>query len=94
MPPPRPPAPPRPHATPFIPIGYTVFIDGKRHGEKVGRGEGEAVSETEEFILISTEAKWFRNDRMTGKGVPELEEALAAGDEFLVDYVRVYDLAE
>jgi hypothetical protein len=76
------------------PDGYTVFIDGKQHGEKIGHGEGEAVSETEEFILISTEAKWFRNDRMTGKGVPELEEAFAAGDEFLVDYVRVYDLAE
>ena len=44
--------------------------------------------------LISIEAKWFRNNRMTGKGVPELEEAVAAGDEFLVDYVRVYDIAE
>ena len=31
---------------------------------------------------------------MTGKGVPELEEAVAAGDEFLVDYVRVYDIVE
>lgn len=29
-------------------------------------------------------------NRMTGKGVPELESAL--GDEFLVDYVRVYDM--
>lgn len=29
---------------------------------------------------------------MTGTGVPEL--AAAIGDEFLVDYVRVYDLDE
>jgi len=76
------------------PDGYTVFVDGRQHGPKLGKGKGEAVSETEEFILISTEAKWFRNNRMTGKGVPELEAAAAAGDEFFVDYVRVYDIAE
>ena len=74
------------------PDGYTVYIDGRRHGEKSGRGKGEAVSETEEFILLTTEAKWYRNNRMTGKGVPELESAL--GDEFIVDYVRVYDITE
>ena len=44
-----------------------------------------------EFVLLTTEAKWYRNDRMTGKGVPELEAAAAAGDEFAVDYVRVFD---
>lgn len=49
---------------------------------------------TEEFILLTTEAKWYRNNRMMGKGVPELEAAAASGDEFLVDYVRVYDIAE
>ena len=76
------------------PDGYTVFIDGKQHGPKVGRGKGEAVSETEEFILLTTEAKWFRNNRMTGNGVPELDVAVAADDEFLVDYVRVYDIVE
>ncbi len=74
------------------PDGYTIYIDGRRRGPKVGRGKGEAVSETEEFILLTTEAKWFRNNRMTGKGVPELESAL--GDEFLVDYVRVYDIVD
>ena len=73
------------------PDGYTVYIDGRQHGPKVGKGEKEAVSETEQFVLLTTEAKWFRNNRMTGKGVPELESAL--GDEFLVDYVRVYDIA-
>lgn len=74
--------------------GYTFYIDGKQRGPKVGGGEGEAVSQTDEFILVSTEAKWYRNDRMTGKGVPELEAAAASGDEFLVDYVRVYDMVE
>ena len=68
-------------------------MDGRQHGPKVGGGEGEAVSQTDEFILVSTEAKWYRKEHMTGKGVPELEAAAAAGDEFLVDYVRVYDLA-
>jgi hypothetical protein len=29
---------------------------------------------------------------MTGSPVPELEEAVAQGDEFQVDYVRVFDL--
>ena len=59
-----------------------------------GQGEGEAVSQTEEFVLLTTEAKWYRNDHMTGKGVPELEAAAASGDEFQVDYVRVYDIEE
>ena len=31
---------------------------------------------------------------MTGKGVPELEAAAVAKDEFIVDYVRVYDIEE
>ena len=76
------------------PDGYTLYVDGKQHGPKLGKGKGEAVSQTEEFILISTEAKWFRNNRMKGKGVPELEASAAAGDAFLVDYVRVYDIEE
>ena len=76
------------------PDGYTLFIDGHQHGPKVGQGDGEAVSQTDEFILLTTEAKWYRNDHMTGKGVPELEAVAKAGDEFLVDYVRVYDIEE
>ena len=73
------------------PDGYTIYIDGRQHGEKVGGGPGEAVSRTEEFLLVSAEAKWYRNDRMAGKGVPELEDAWRAGDDFLVDHVRVFD---
>ena len=74
------------------PDGYTLYVDGRQHGPKVGGGECEAVSETEEFVLLTTEAKWYRNDNATGKGVPELEAAAASGDEFLVDFVRVYDI--
>ena len=76
------------------PDGYTLYVDGKQHGPKLGTGPTEAVSQTEEFLLISTEAKWFRNNRMKGKGVPELEASAAAGDAFLVDYVRVYNIEE
>ena len=74
------------------PDGYTLYIDGRRHGPKVGQGPREAVSQTEEFILLTTEAKFYRQNHMTGPGAPELEAAL--GDEFLVDYVRVYDIVE
>ena len=70
--------------------GYTLYIDGVQHGEKVGAGEGEAVSQTDEFILISTEGKGFRK----GEGDPALEATVAAGDEFIVDFVRVYDIVE
>ena len=73
------------------PDGYTMFVDGRQHGPKVGRGEGESVSQTEEFVLLTTEAKWYRRN---DKPVPELEAAASSGDEFLVDYVRVYDIEE
>ena len=75
------------------PDGYTVFVDGRKSGFKVGAEGDEAVSRTEEFLLLTTEAKWYRNDGMTGKGVPELEEAWRAGDSFDVDFVRVFDIA-
>ena len=62
-------------------------------GAKVGTGPGEAVSHVPEFILVSTEAKDFRQNLMTGPAAPGLEAALAAGDDFQVDYVRVFDPA-
>ena len=71
------------------PDGYSVYVDGRLRGKN-----GKAVSRIPEFLLISTECKWYRKNRMTGKGVPELEAAAAANDEFIVDYVRVYDLAD
>ena len=73
------------------PDGYTFYIDGAQHGDKVGTRSGEAVSHVPEFILISAEAKDFRQNMMTGPTAPGLEAALVAGDDFLVDYVRVFD---
>ena len=71
------------------PDGYSVYVDGRFRGKN-----GQAVSHIPEFVLVSTECKWYRNNRMTGKGVPELEAAAAANDDFTVDYVRVYDLVD
>lgn len=34
----------------------------------------------------------YRNNHMTGDGVPELEAATAAGDAFEVDFVRVFNV--
>ena len=52
-----------------------------------------STTQLESLPLVSAEAMWYRNDRMTGKGVPELEDAWRAGDDFLVDHVRVFDPA-
>ena len=71
------------------PDGYTCFVDGVQDGEKVGLGPGEAVSQTEEFILVSTEA---RDYKWKGTADPRLKDAV--GDDFVVDFVRVYDLAD
>ena len=71
------------------PDGYSVYVDGRLRGRN-----GAAVSHVPEFVLLTTEAKWYRNNRMTGEGVPELDAAARAGDDFVVDYVRVYDIVE
>ena len=70
------------------PDGYTVFVDGVQSGFKVGSEGDEAVSHAEQFILVSTELKGFRKN---GAPDAEVEAAWKAGDEFAVDYVRVYD---
>ena len=71
------------------PDGYSVYVDGRLRGRN-----DAAVSHVPEFVLLTTEAKWYRNNRMTGEGVPELDAAARAGDDFVVDYVRVYDIVE
>ena len=76
------------------PDGYTVFVDGRRDGDKVGLAQGKPVSQVPEFVLISTECQWYRNNRMTGKPVKELEESARFGDDFVVDFVRVYDIVK
>ena len=78
------------------PDGYTVFIDGRQNGPKVGTGEGEAVSHVPEFILLTTECKPYREKRMTAQPDEDLRKtldaAVEAGDDFVVDFVRVYDM--
>ena len=78
------------------PDGYTVYIDGKQHGQKVGTGKGEAVSHIPEFVLLTTECKPYRGKRMTAQPDEKLrktlDEAVAAGDDFVADFVRVYDV--
>ncbi len=70
------------------PDGYTAYQDGVQIGSKTAT----AVSHCDQFVLLTTEAKWFRHNKMTGKGVPELKDSV--GDAFVVDYVRVYDIIE
>lgn len=66
--------------------GYTFYIDGKQSGEKVN----QAVSHTEQFILLSCECKGYRE---TGTANEELLSfGLKEPDCFTVDHVRVFDV--
>ena len=69
------------------PDGYSVYVDGRFKGRN-----DKAVSHVPEFLVISTECKWYRNGRMTGTADAALDAAAAANDDFAVDYVRVYDI--
>ena len=71
------------------PDGYSIYVDGRFRGKN-----DKAVSHIPEFVLISTECKWYRKNRMTGEADPALEQAAAAKDDFVVDYVRVYDIVQ
>ena len=48
------------------------------------------MTHAEQFMLVSTEIKGFRG---TGAPTKEFGEAYSAGDAFVVDFVRVFDLA-
>jgi hypothetical protein len=54
------------------------------------------VSHIPAFVLLTTECKPYREKRMTAqpdeKQRKTLDEAVAAGDDFVVDFVRVYDV--
>ena len=62
--------------------GYTFYVDGKEDGHSES-----PVSKIPQFILLTTEVNGYRAKEMCAT-----EEARAAvGDEFVVDYVRVFD---
>ena len=64
---------------------YVFYVDGKEDG-RVDKN----VSGVPQFILITTETNGYRkeNHRPTEEAI----EAARLGDDFLVDYVRVYDI--
>ena len=62
--------------------GYTFYVDGKEDGHSES-----PVSKIPQFILLTPEVNGYRAKEMCAT-----EEARAAvGDEFVVDYVRVFD---
>lgn len=65
--------------------GYTFYVDGAEDGHV-----SEPVSHRPQFILISTEVNGYRLKERTATD----EARAAVGDEFIVDYVRVFDIAE
>ncbi|MBQ8231702.1 MAG: glycoside hydrolase family 16 protein [Lachnospiraceae bacterium] len=64
--------------------GYTFYVDGKQSGVKCSK----AVSHTEQFILLFTECYGHRN--LMGYDAKK-DYKSGARDEFVVDYVRVFD---
>ncbi len=57
---------------------------------------GMAVLHIPEFLLLTTECHPYRGKKMTAQPDAKLREtlraAVAAGDAFEADYVRVYDI--
>jgi len=62
--------------------GYTFYIDGKKSWHLDG-----PVSDTEQFILVSTECLGYRSGNKPHK---DLKKSVLP-DYFIVDYVRVFD---
>lgn len=67
--------------------GYTFYVDGKEDGHS-----SAPVSKIPQFILLSTEVNGYRRDEYTA--TDEAKAAARAGDEFIVDYVRVFDIVK
>ncbi|MBQ3865749.1 MAG: glycoside hydrolase family 16 protein [Clostridia bacterium] len=65
------------------PDRYVFYIDGEADGVIT-----ENVSQIPEFLLISTEVSGYRKEAHAP--YPEAYAACDEGDEFLVDYVRVF----
>ena len=81
----------------WSPEGYVFYADGKEVGRQMA--PECPVSQVDQFILVSTECHGY-NRKFTfrgGAGVPTLDGApveelfSAYPDEFVVDFVRVYD---
>lgn len=66
----------------WSPDGYIYYVDGKESWHT-----SEAVSHTEQFILVSTECMGYRNSDQPD----EVLKKVVLPDAFLVDYVRVFD---
>lgn len=62
--------------------GYTFYIDGVESWHVDG-----PVSDTEQFILISTECMGYRKKEQ----IPDKELFNAIGDFFSVNYIRVFE---
>ena len=69
----------------WTPEKYVYYMDGKEVGQL-----SKAVSQVEQFLLISTEAMGYR---ASFHHDPILKKEYA-GDAFIVDYVRVFDEVE
>ena len=69
----------------WLPDKYVFYIDGKEDGVIT-----ENVSAIDQFILISTEPNGYRHE--DHRPTEEAYAAAKAGDTFLVDYVRVFDI--
>ncbi len=65
---------------------YRYYVDGVMTWEVKAP---DPVSQTEEFVYLTTEAVGYRNPNW--HRWEALEQAYASGDTFVVDYVRVFD---
>ena len=71
----------------WLPDRYVFYVDGKEDGVVT-----ENVSGIEQFLLISTETIGYRKENH--RPTEEAYAAARAGDTFLVDHVRVFDIKE
>lgn len=69
----------------WTPEKYVFYVDGVEDGTVT-----ENISGIPQFILISTESRGYRKE--DHRPTAEAFAAARAGDTFLVDYVRVFDI--
>ena len=71
----------------WLPDKYVFYVDGVEDGVVT-----DAVSGVPAFILLTTEPFGYRQE--DHRPTEEAKAAAAAGDNFVVDYVRVFDVKE